>query len=89
VTDSSPELSPVRLLISVPKRYFKKAVMRNLLRRRIKEAYRKNKMPLIDFLVKSGRHIDMAVIWSDPEPAEYKQIEESVKDLIGKLTRIK
>jgi ribonuclease P protein component len=32
-----------RILITVPKRKFKKAVDRNLLKRRIREAYRKNK----------------------------------------------
>ena len=37
---------PVRVLISVPKRYFRKAVDRNLIRRRIREAYRQNKLPL-------------------------------------------
>ncbi|MBR3744048.1 MAG: ribonuclease P protein component, partial [Bacteroidales bacterium] len=31
---------PGRILISVPKRFFKRAVKRNLLKRRIREAYR-------------------------------------------------
>jgi ribonuclease P protein component len=36
----------VQLLISVPKHLFKKATDRNLLKRRIREAYRKNKQDL-------------------------------------------
>ena len=73
----------------MPKRYFKKAVMRNLLRRRIREAYRKNKMPLLQLLEKKGRRIDLAIVWSDPGPAEYPQIEESVRDLIVRLSGIR
>ncbi len=38
-----PAASPVQVLITVPKQTFKKAVDRNLLRRRIREAYRRNK----------------------------------------------
>jgi len=77
------------VLISVPKRHFKKAVLRNLLRRRIKEAYRKNKQPLFESLKKKGRHIDLAIIWSASEPAGYVQIEDSVKELINRLLSIR
>ena len=34
---------PSRILVSVPKRSFKRAVKRNLLKRRIREAYRRQK----------------------------------------------
>ena|ERR1039457_990755 len=44
-------VSPVQVLISIPKHSFKKAVDRNLLKRRVREAYRKNK----EFLVRSFR----------------------------------
>jgi ribonuclease P protein component len=35
---------PIKVAFSVPKRIFKKAVTRNLLKRRMREAYRKNKI---------------------------------------------
>ena len=38
---SNPSAAKARLLISVPKRHFKRAVRRNLLKRRIREAYRR------------------------------------------------
>ena len=34
---------PVRMMVSVPKRHFKRAVKRNLLKRRIRESYRRQK----------------------------------------------
>ncbi|WP_462252784.1 ribonuclease P protein component [Ekhidna sp.] len=39
----SDDVGPNQILISVPKRNFKRAVDRNLLKRRIREAYRLNK----------------------------------------------
>lgn len=41
---------PGRILISVPKRFFKRAVKRNLLKRRIREAYRVRKLAGVDIL---------------------------------------
>jgi hypothetical protein len=32
--------------------------------------------------------MDLAIIWSASSPAEYVQIEESVKELIRKLTNM-
>ena len=37
------ETSGIRVMVSVPKKHFKRAVKRNLLKRRIREAYRLNK----------------------------------------------
>jgi len=47
IPQPSPQLSP-QVLFSVPKRAFKKAVDRNLIRRRCREAYRLNKRILQD-----------------------------------------
>jgi len=40
---AQPEASPPRVLVSVSKKYFKKAVDRNRLKRQMREAYRLNK----------------------------------------------
>ncbi|MDZ7633049.1 MAG: ribonuclease P protein component [Bacteroidales bacterium] len=80
---------PVRVLVSVPKRNFRKAVERNLIRRRIKEAWRKNKMPLKEVVSASGQRIELAVIWNDTLIRPYDETEKSVKDVIGRLTRLK
>ena len=55
---------PGRILISVPKRFFKRAVKRNLLKRRIREAYRVRKIAGADILFQynSAEIADFAVI---------------------------
>src|SRR3569832_293963 len=53
---------PVKIVISVPKRKFKKAVDRNRIKRLIREAYRKNKHKLIERL--EDKKIAMLLIYT-------------------------
>ena len=69
-----------RLLVSVPKKFFKRAVKRNLLKRRLREAYRLQK----ELLPASG--VDLLLAWSQPEIADFRTICEEVADI---LTRIR
>jgi len=80
---------PVRVMISVPKRHFRKAVDRNLIRRRIREAWRKNKMPLTEMISVSGRRIEVAIIWNDTVIIPFDETEKAVKEVMGRLTRLK
>ena len=88
VTPEDPSLETVRVLISVPKRYFRKAVDRNLIKRRIREAYRQNKTVLISSLYDSGKRCDLAIIWNDTVIQPYALTEKCVKEMIGKLSRL-
>ena len=56
-----------RILVSVPKRYFKRAVKRNLLKRRIRESYRLQK----DLL---PAPVDIAFLYQDREVLSYTDI---------------
>lgn len=53
----SDEDGPHQILISVPKRNFKRAVDRNLLKRRVREAYRLNKSILTQNSDSGNLHI--------------------------------
>jgi ribonuclease P protein component len=75
----------VQVMFSIPKRNFKKAVIRNLLKRRIKEAYRLNKSDLIFKLNKYNKNVLFAFLYRDNEVKSYSEIENSVEYLIHYL----
>jgi ribonuclease P protein component len=82
-------VSTIRVLISVPKRNFKKATDRNLIKRRIREAWRRSRMPLTERLNSSGRRMDLAIIWNDTQIRPYDSVLKSVTGVIGRLTNLK
>ena len=53
---------PAQIAFSVSKRGFRLAVTRNLIKRRMREAYRKNKYLLYEFLASENKQIVLIVI---------------------------
>lgn len=74
--------------VSVPKRNFKSAVARNQIKRKIREAYRLNKVNFITQLEKSKKKIAIMVIYGGKEKLTYKEIEHLLKKGLDKV-RIK
>lgn len=73
-----------RIMVSVPKKLFKRAVKRNLLKRRIKEAYRKNKALLP--VAEAG--CDMVIIYMGKDVRQSSDIENGIRELLGKLSAL-
>ncbi len=69
------------VLFSTPKKFHKRANRRNLLRRRMREAYRLNK----GLLTHSGKtgEVEMAIIYSSKEILDYKTIENAIKRVLA------
>lgn len=78
----SEHLPCVSVLISVPKKRFKHAVKRNLVKRQIREAYRKNKSLLTAPLEAGGKKAAIAFIWLDNDLRPTAEVEEKVKKLL-------
>ncbi len=83
----SEEGFSVKMLVTVPKSYSKKAVKRNLVRRRIKEAYRLNKHLLTESEVFKPLNIGvhLALIYVAKEPLEFLLIEKKLKTTLLQL----
>jgi ribonuclease P protein component len=75
-------LQKTQVLFSVPKRQFKHAVDRNLIRRRMKEAYRLNKYLL------TGTN-SIAFIYISKEIEKYEVIEKGMKSAFRKMFAVK
>ena len=69
-----------RIMVSVPKKLFKRAVKRNLLKRRIRESYRKQKHNLT---IKGG--LDVLFMYSTKEVLSYEEIYSAVGQIISKI----
>jgi ribonuclease P protein component len=85
IVSSSPLPSPAQIAVSVPKKGFRLAVSRNLIKRRIREAYRKKKYLLYNFLESANIQITFIVIYRHTAAAGYPVIENAVGEMIEKL----
>ncbi|MBR1469463.1 MAG: ribonuclease P protein component [Prevotella sp.] len=77
----------VKILVSVPKRYFKHAVDRNRIKRQLREAYRKHKTILSDTLAAQddGKTMAIAFVWTDGSHRKSAEIEHRVKNLLLRI----
>lgn len=75
----SGEEGPNRLLVSVSRKRFKRAVKRNLVKRRLREAFRKQK----ELLGTTG--VDFMLSYSSDELAAWATIKEEVATVLERI----
>jgi len=76
---------PAQVAFSVSKKGFRLAVTRNLIKRRMREAYRKNKKILYEQLTTENIQIAFVVIVKGNVVLDYVTIEKSIEEMLNKL----
>lgn len=72
-----------KILVIVPKKHHKRAVSRNLLKRRIREAYRQNKHGIVS----EKQHIHIAFLFLNSDILPFQQIQEKLITLMQRLEK--
>ncbi|MBR5054046.1 MAG: ribonuclease P protein component [Bacteroidales bacterium] len=70
-----------RIMVSVSKRIFKRAVKRNLLKRRLRESYRTQK----ELLGVAGP-LDLMLVYNSKEIIDYQEIRQDVANILQSIS---
>jgi|TARA_B110000093_G_C12880037_1_gene371514 ribonuclease P protein component len=79
------EHSEIKVLFSVSKKRQKLAVRRNGIKRKLKEVYRLNKLPLLEFTLKEGLSLNLMIIQVTGDEVPYSTIEKKMIKGLSKL----
>ena len=71
----------VRILVSVSKRYFKRAVKRNRIKRQLREAYRLHKQ----LLQPTTAGLDVAFLWTSAEVLPTEAVSQKMQTLLCRM----
>ena len=83
--DLQPE-APVKMMVSVSKRHFKRAVKRNRVKRQVREAYRLNKEIVVSSMADSpNRQLLLGFIWMSDELHDTDTVERSMQVLLKRV----
>lgn len=75
----------LQMLVSVPKKCFKRAVKRNRVKRQVREAFRMNKHQLLNQLKERNETMDVAFIWLDDNLHDSEEVEHKVEKLLHRI----
>lgn len=74
-----------RVLISVSKKRFHHAVKRNRVKRLIRETWRRNKMPLLEFCAEHNITLNVALIYTATVIHSYEELSRKLKKVVKEI----
>lgn len=83
--DAAPTSRHPEVLVWASKRYFKHAVVRNRLKRQMREAYRLHSQPLKEACEQKNIHMQIAINYIAKEILPYQAIEHATEKAIVKI----
>lgn len=87
LVSDTPQQEQCQIMVSVPKKCFKRAVKRNRVKRQIREAYRLNKAIVTEQMKKhEGKYLTMAFIWLYAELHDTDEIKSKMINLLGRIS---
>ena len=84
--DHTP-IHPVQVGVGVSARNFKKAVDRNTIKRRMREAYRLHKLPLHEALLAQQKTVAVFILWIDKQMPTTAALQDLIPTVIEKLIK--
>ena len=84
IVEPAQATADVMFGVSVSKRSFKRAVDRNLIKRNIREAFRLQKIELINSLEKDHNAYGLFVVYVGREIGDYHEMDRSMRRLLTK-----
>ncbi len=76
-----------QVLMVVPKKKIKKAWKRNLIRRKMREAYRLNKTDLLTWVGSQNLDIKLALVYVSSDILPFQAIQKSVVSILQQISR--
>lgn len=82
----SQHVVPVKMMVSVSKRHFKRAVKRNRVKRQVREAYRLNKEIVVSSMADfPNRQLLLGFIWMSDELHDTDTVTRSMQILLKRI----